>query len=151
MKKISFYYVNKGTCMIMPVDNNTSRVVELDNTFLVEKSVHSIIEDSCIYFGSTYNGRFIGSKKILNMNYKLPIVIEEFNSLIFFPTSSPRFKDCIWISLNNISKYLKNENGSSIVFNNDLEFNLDISFYSLENLVFRATLLDSLIRKRKLN
>lgn len=151
MKKISFYYVNKGTCMIMPVDNNTSRVVELDNTFLVEKSVHSIIEDSCIYFGSTYNGRFIGSKKILNMNYKLPIVIEEFNSLIFFPTSSPRFKDCIWISLNNISKYLKNENGSSIVFNNDLEFNLDISYYSLENQVFRATLLDSLIRKRKLN
>lgn len=151
MKKFSSYYINKGTCMIMPVDNNISKVVELDDTFLVDKSVHSIIEESCIYFGSTYNGRFVGSKNILNMNYKLPIIIEESSNLIFFPTSSPRFNDCIWISLNNINKYLKTDQGSSVVFNNNLEINLDISYYSLENQVFRATLLDSLVRKRKIN
>lgn len=143
------YYVNKATCVIMPIDKNTSKVIEIDNSFIVNKSIKSIIDESCKYFGSSYQGRFEGSKKILNMNYKLPIVIEELNNLIFFPTSSPRFDDCIWISLNNIISYSKNNDFSSIKFIGDNNYDLNISYYSLENQIFRATLLDSLLRKRK--
>jgi len=149
MNNLESYFVNKATCAIIPIGKSVSKVIELDNSYIVDKSVNDIIDESCKYFGSSYQGRYDGSKKILNMNYKLPIVIEEFNNIIFFPTSSPRFGECCWISLNNISSYLKMESCSKLVFYSGIELELEISYYCLENQIFRATMLDSLLRKRK--
>lgn len=148
MKNLDSYFINKATCAIIPIGKGSSKIVEINDEFVVNKAVKNIIDDSCKYFGSSYQGRFEGSKKILNMNYKLPIVVEEFNNIIFFPTSSPRFQDCIWISLNNVKSYLRNGNMCKIIFIGGNELNLDISYYSLENQIFRASLLDSLLRKR---
>ena len=149
MQNLEFYYINRGTCAIVPIDNEVSQVIELDNSYIVNKSTKAIIDESCRYFGSSYQGRCEGSKKMLNMNYKLPIIIDEFNNLIFFPTSSPRFGQCVWISLNNIKTYIKYEKGSKIIFNCEKELVLDNSYYSLENQIFRSAMLDSLIRRRK--
>lgn len=149
MKNMDYYYINRGTCAIIPIDSKISEVIELDNSYVVNKSVSDIIDDSCRYYGCSYKGRFDGSKKILNMNYKLPIIVEEFHNLIFFPTSSPRFGNCIWISLENIKSYSKIDDVSKIVFNNDRILDLNISYYSLENQIFRATMLDSLLRKHR--
>ena len=143
------YYINKATCVIIPIGKNESQVIETNNTLIVNKSVKSIIDESCKYFGSTYQGRIDGSKEVLKMNYKLPIVIEDFNGLIFFPTSSPRFNECIWVSLNNIDNYIKDDNNSKIYFIGGNEFDIEMSYYSLENQIFRASLLDSMLRKRK--
>lgn len=149
MKNLNSYYINKATSAIIPVEKNISKVIEGEQVFFVNKSTTMIIDDSCKYFGSSYKGRVAGSKKILNMNYKLPIIIEEFNNIIFFPTSSPRYDDCIWLALDNIISYNKLDIKSKVVFKSDMELELDISYYSLENQVFRATMLESLIRKRK--
>ena len=35
------------------------------------------MDDSCKYFGSSYQGRYEGTKNLIGMNYKLPIIIEE--------------------------------------------------------------------------
>lgn len=149
MERLNSYYINKATCAIIPVEKNISKVIEGNQIFFVNKSTTSIVDDSCKYFGSSYKGRVAGSKKILNMNYKLPIIIEEFNNIIFFPTSSPRYDDCVWLSLDNISSYQKVDIHSKVIFNCGMEFELENSYYSLENQVFRATMLESLIRKRK--
>ena len=143
------YYINKATCVIIPIGKNESQVIEIDNTFIVNKSVKSIIDESCRYFGSTYQGRCDGSKEILKMNYKLPIVIEDFNNLIFFPTNSPRYNECIWVSLNNVDNYEQDGKDSKINFIGGTCFKIEISYYSLENQIFRASLLDSMLRKRK--
>ena len=95
MEKLEYYYINRGTCAIIPIENEMSEVVELDTSFVVKKTPIEIIDESCRYFGSSYKGRNDGAKIMLGMNYKLPILIEEFNNLIFFPTSSPRFGHCI--------------------------------------------------------
>lgn len=149
MKKLNDYFINKGTCAIIPVDKEVSKVIELEDVFIVNKSTANIIDESCKYFGSSYKGRYAGSKEILKMNYKLPIIVEDYNNIVFFPTSSPRFEDCIWISLNNISSYLKNGKGSLIIFSDNCKIELDTSYYSLENQIFRSSMLESLIRKRK--
>ena len=142
------YFINSGTCAIVPIGEELSKVIELDNEYIINRSVKDIVNDSCKYFGSSYNGRFDGSKKILKMNYKLPIVIEETKNLIFFPTSSPRFDECTWISLNNVSNYEKNGKNTIVYFKSRF-LELNISYYSLENQIFRATMLDSILRKRK--
>lgn len=149
MHRLDCYYINRGTCAIIPIEKDVSEVIELDCSYIVNKSSKEIIDDSCRYFGSSYQGRYDGSKKMLNMNYKLPILIEEYNDLIFFPTSSPRFGQCNWISLNNIKNYTKDNSCSKLIFNSGVELSLEISYYSLENQIFRATMLDHLLRKRR--
>ena len=149
MEKLESYYINRGTCAIIPIGKDMSEVIELDCSYVVNRSSKRIIDDSCKYFGSSYQGRFDGSKQILNMNYKLPILIEEFSNIIFFPTSSPRFEHSLWISYNNIKEYSKCENGSKVIFNSNREIVLKTSYYSIENQIFRSAMLESLIRRRR--
>ena len=81
--------------------------------------------------------------------YKLPIVIEESRDIIFFPTSSPRLNECCWISLNNLVDYEKADKYSLVRFKNGTVLNTDISIFSLENQVLRASRLENVLRKRK--
>lgn len=143
------YFINSETLMLMPVDKKETMVIELDKKILVNKNIMDIVNDSCCYFGSNYAGRYQGSKRLLNMSYKLPIIIEDFNDLIFFPTSSSRQENCCWISLNNIENYKKINKKTTVIFKNDISVEVNISYGSFENQVFRATMLLTKISKRK--
>ena len=101
---------------------------------------------------------YIGSKNSmeselipsLGINYKSPIVVEESNEIIFFPTASPRVEDCHWISLKHVDKLEKNGLKTKILFKNGQELNLSVSYGSLENQLLRATRLQSIMRDRKI-
>lgn len=144
------YEINRYTLAIIPLSTNTSKVIEEDDTFDINRSTAEIIDDSCRFFGCSYEGRRDGTKELIGVNYKAPIIIEESTSMIFFPTSSPRYDTCYWISLNNMENYVKNsKNKSSIIFKNGKRIDLDISYGSLENQVMRATMLESVLNRRK--
>lgn len=145
------YEINASTLLIIPIDKTTSKVVEKDNTYIVNKRTTEIIDNSCRYFGSSLIGRLEGTKDLIGVNYKSPIIIEDALDIIFFPTSSPRFNNCFWISLNNIKDYQKNQKTSKLIFKNDFVINLNISYESLQNQIYRATMLESTLRKRKYN
>lgn len=144
------YEINSSTLAIMPIDECSSKVIEKENEYIVKKCTTAIIDDSCKFFGSSYHGRFEGTKSVLGINYKAPILVEESREIIFFPTISPRLKDCKWISLKNVEKYEKAGYFSKIIFKNGLEIELDISYPSLENQILRSTRLESIIRNRKI-
>lgn len=148
---IDNYEINKSTLAIIPIDEKSSKIFEEEENFIINKSVSQIINSSCKYFGSSYNGRYEGAKSLLGMSYKLPIIIEETQEIIFFPTSSPRFNNCSWISLKNINNYEKNKNGVIINFKNGLNLELDLSIFSLENQIFRALRLENILKRRKLS
>jgi len=145
---INNYEINDETLAIIPVDDKISKVFEIDNTILVNKKTTQIIDDSCKYFGSSFIGRHEGTKNLIGINYKSPIVIEETNNIIFFPTSSPRFNNCGWVALNKIKNYKKHNEDSKIIFDNNTELIINISIQSLKNQILRATLLESTLRKR---
>ena len=143
------YEINASTLAIIAVDDNTSKVIEKEDVFYVQDSAINIIDISCKYFGSTYNGRFEATKSLLGFCYKLPIIVEESRNMIFFPTTSPRVNGCIWIALNHILEFRKNNDKSYIIFSNGFNMDLDVSYGTIENEILRATRLDSLISKRK--
>lgn len=145
---IEEYEVNKETLALIAVDNKT-KVVEEDKEFIVDKTPTQIMEDSCEYFGSSFEGRKQGTKKLIGITHKSPIIIEESNEIIFFPTSSPRLKECSWISLNNLKNYHKKEDKTNILFDNNQEILMDTSFNIIDNQILRSTLLESVLRKRK--
>lgn len=143
------YEINLSTLAIIPLNNKMCKIIEEKDEFLVNESAFSIIDKSCKFFGSSYSGRFEGTKHLTGISYKSPIIIEETKNIIFFPTSSPRIVDCSWISLNNILTY-KNVSGKTMLeFSNGYNLKLDISYNIVENQILRATRLDSILRKRK--
>lgn len=145
------YEINNNTLAVIPIDSKLSKIIEMDNTYLINKKTTEIIDDSCRFFGSSFNGRHEGTKNLTGINYKSPIIIEETSSIIFFPTSSPRFDNCMWIALNNIENYIQYNDMCKIIFKNNEELLINISFGSLQNQILRATMLESMLRKRKIS
>ena len=143
------YEINNDTLAIIPIDNYKSKIIEKNKEFIVDETPIKIIENSCQYFGSSYQGRFMGTKKLIVVTHKAPIIIEESREIIFFPTNSPRLYECAWISLKNLNNYKRNNDTSEILFNNGNLLNLDISYGSLDNQVLRAARLESVLRLRK--
>ena len=143
------YEINSNTLIIIPISKKVSKVIEINEEFMINKNSTEIIDDSCKFFGSSYSGRFEGTKKLIGVNYKSPIIVEESREIIFFPTSSPRFDNCYWVCLNKIDKFKKTIHDSKIVFKNGLEIDIPVSYSSLENQILRSTLLESKLRDRK--
>ena len=144
------YEINSTTLAIIPLGINISKVYEEEEEYIINKSANSIIKDNCEFYGSSYEGRCIGTKSLTGIKSKCPIIIEESRNIIFFPTSSTRNKQSSWIALNKIKEINKNNFNSEILFKNNNKLDLDISITSLENQIIRATMLKSKIYERKL-
>ena len=144
------YEINSSTMAIIPIDENTSKVYEEEDEYIIKKSSNGIIKENCEFYGSSYEGRCIGTKSLTGIKTKYPIIIEESRNIIFFPTSSTRTKQSTWIALNKVKDYKKKNLNSQILFKNEEKIDLDISVHSLENQIIRATMLKSKLFERKL-
>ncbi len=143
------YEINSSTLAIIPINDNSSKVYEEETEYVVNKNVHKIIDFNCKFYGSSYAGRCEGTKYLLGIKSKYPIIIEESRNLIFFPTSSTRKLDNAWISLNKIKNYHAKEGGTVIHFENESKVEIPISYYSIENQVCRATMLKAKLYELK--
>lgn len=143
------YEINSATLAIIPLGENVSEVYETEAKYIVNKSPNAIIKDNCEFYGSSYEGRCKGTKNLTGIRSKYPIIIEESRNIIFFPTSSIRSNDNVWIALNNIKNYSEKNKNSKIVFKNNENLELYISYYSLDNQICRAHMLNSKLYDRK--
>lgn len=143
------YEISNNTLAIIPIGYSKSKVLETDGEIIINLSPFEIVNNSCKYFGSSYTGRHDGTKSLIGVSHKSPIIIEETTEIIFFPTTSPRICNCYWISLNNIKNFYKEINNSKVIFENNAELDIEISFNSLSNQILRATRLGSVLKKRK--
>ena len=75
------YEINSDTLALISLDDKT-KVFEKSKTFLVDKDTSRIMEDSCEYFGSSLSGRQKGTKKLIGVSYKAPIIVEESRNII---------------------------------------------------------------------
>ena len=71
------YEINDDTLAIIPIDEYKSKVIEKTKVFIVEQTPMKIIDKSCKYFGSSYQGRFLGTKSLIGVSHKAPIIVEE--------------------------------------------------------------------------
>lgn len=144
------YEISKGTLAIVPNEKESSVVYEDDDRYIIEEVPFKIMEESCKYFGSTYEGRKDSAKEILGAEYKVPIIIEDSDNLIVFPTTSPSSDDCIWLSLKRVKKFERvDSNNTRIIFDNNVELIVPCSFRTVENQISRASRLDLIMRNRK--
>jgi len=145
---IDSYEINKDTCAIINYSNEISQIIENNQEYLLPKKTFEVMEDSCAYYGSSYEGRLKGTKMMLGCNYKLPIIIEETNDIIFFPTGGTSSEKCSWVSLNHVSKYEDYKGYTKVTFTGGKTIILKMSVNSFEMQLLRATRLQNLIKKR---
>ena len=78
------YEINKDTCAVISLNDDITKVIEKEDDYFINKSCYEVMEESCQYYGSSCDGRIKGTKVILGSGYKVPIIIEESNDIIFF-------------------------------------------------------------------
>ena len=142
------YEINKDTCAILTVNDEVTKIVENKQEYLLPKPSFEVMEDSCAYYGSSFDGRLKGTKMMLGANYKLPIIIDESNNIIFFPTNGTSNTKCSWISLNQIEKYEPKGGYTKVTFAGGKNLVLKMSYSSFEMQLLRATRLQNLLHKR---
>ena len=144
------YEISNGTLAIVPNEKESSLVYEDEERYIVEQTPFKIMEESCKYFGSTYEGRKNSAREILGAEYKVPIIVEDTDNLVVFPTTSPSSSECVWISLKRIKSFKKIDAwNTKIIFDNNKEIIVPCSYRTIENQVSRASRLDFILRKRK--
>ena len=142
------YEINFETLLLIPINHVKTKIIEKNDELIINKSCFDIIKDSCEYFGSSYEGRHKGTKRLIGVTHKSPIIIEEQNGLIFFPTISPREDGCVWICLQEVKRYYKENYKTVIEFHNGFKFVSDVSYGSIDNQVLRASRLQSVLQRR---
>ena len=143
------YEISNGTLAIVP-EKEGSIVYEDDEQYNIGETPFKIMEDSCKYFGSTYEGRKESARDILGAEYKVPIVVEDTDNLVVFPTTSPYSDECVWISLKRLKKFEKVDScNTKIIFDNNKEIIVPCSYRTIENQISRASRLDYILRMRK--
>ena len=118
------YEIDLSTLVLMGIDENTTRIITDDDSFIVYASTRKIIDESCKYFGSSIENRIKSTKVVAKMSAKVPIIIEETRNIIFFPIRSTREKNNIWISFNNLENYTKNGRETILKFKSGKEITL---------------------------
>ena len=143
------YEINNDTLLLLPINDKKTKIIEQENEYEIDENINKIMEHSCEYFGSSYEGRKEGTKKLLGITHKSPIIVEESRRIIFFPTASVDNSKCIWINLEKIDKYFKVDNKNSAVkLKNGNIIDLNISYGSLTNQILRASRLKYVLEER---
>lgn len=142
------YEINEETIAIIPIGDNSTKVIELTKDYVIQDLPFKIMEENCEYYGSTYEGRIKAAKKILNFSYKLPLLVEESEKIIFFPTKTCTDSECAWINHNFVKSREKCGKMTKVLFKNGVEMDLKISKLSFENQLLRAGMLDAMLSKR---
>jgi competence protein ComK len=149
---IEEYEITPYTLLVMPIAYGSkvySHIIELEGEFISPFRPIDIIKRSCEYFGSSYDGRKDGTKRLIGITHKAPIAIDPTSSIFFFPTTSPLRPQCIWISYEHIEQHQRIDvSRTSVTFRNRQNIDLPVSDSSFENQLMRTSLLKNKLRQR---
>ena len=143
------YEIDLSTVMLIGIDESKTKVVTLDDEFIIDIDSKKIMDNSCKFFGSSLSDRVNMTKRLVGIKSKSPIIVEDSRNIIFFPLKSVRDKCNIWISFNNLEKYVKNSDKTAFVFKNNKRVVIDFSYYIIDNQVTRSLMLDYELKKRR--
>jgi competence protein ComK len=137
---------------ILPVEKDGkvyAKVLEIKGELYVDLTPLMILESSCNYYGSSFEGRKQGTKGVSGITHKPPIAIDPMSDLYFFPTTSPKRIECIWVSLHHVLDSKPTSIANTLVtFTNKDEMEFPISPSSFETQMYRTSYLRTKLLQR---
>lgn len=143
------YLINKDTLALIPIGKKKTVVYENHDCYIIEERINKIMDNNCQYNGSSLQGRIKGTYNLTGLNYKAPIIISEKLPTIFFPTCSPRLKECAWINVANISKITDLDDRCQIDFLNHEHLEFDSTYRIINNQYLKSLSLKNTFKNRK--
>jgi len=152
-KELFTYEISPLTMAILAIENEdgvvNTKIFEAESDYLIHKSPVKMIDRACRYFGSSLRGRLDGTRDICGITHKAPISIDPASGMYFFPTTSPRNKNCSWIAHSHIDFIQSTHNQmTKLFFKNGKTIVLDISYGSMMNQIQRTAQFRYLLNDR---
>lgn len=142
------YIINDETLAIVMIDKKTCMVIEDRRELFINLSCRDVINNSCLYYGSSYEGRVEASRSLLGKEYKLPIIVSEFYDILLFPISSRKTDVCTWICLKKLEDYVVEGDRVEFVFKCSRRYNVFVGKKSFESQLLKAYDLNRIIKNR---
>ncbi|WP_366597669.1 competence protein ComK [Bacillus velezensis] len=146
------YEVNRSTIAVLPeeIDGKMgSKVIEKDCILYVSMKPIHIIDRSCRYFGSSYAGRKAGTYEAIKISHKPPIMVDPSNHIFLFSTLSSARPQCGWISHVHVKDFQPTAfDDTAVTFSNGKTMELEVSYHSFENQVYRTAYLRTTFQDR---
>ncbi len=139
------YIIKDSTIAILKQEKKTI-IYNVENFVVFNKSIKKILDENCMLHGSNLNGRIKSVQKILNVKYRVPILISEKENIILLPMNSMRDKECLYIVANKIIDYTENEDYLEIKCINNQIFKTKISKYSFEKMIINMMKLNNYLK-----
>lgn len=105
-----------------------TKIIEIENEQVSDRTVMEIIEHSCITYGSSYVGRRDFSAKVLQSKHKLPISIHPKRGIYFLPTSSLQHPNCMWINYFHIEGYYGEDQLTVLILSNGSKLYIESTY-----------------------
>lgn len=139
------YIISNNTIAILK-KNNKTYIYNVENIRVINKNIKKILELNCYFYGNDLNLVKKYAKKLLNISYKIPIIINK--DVILIQINNIRNNNCIFINVNKIIEYKYINNLLEINCYNQ-KFQINISKYSFEKLLIKSFILNNLINYKK--
>ena len=146
------YILNENVlCFTQNVENEDDiMIIEKKARVSVKMDSFKFLKKSCAFYGHSYQmqRQFV----IDNFNYyiKTPIILSEYDMIIFFPTTTPKSKECIWISYNNVERYVKEYDYTKIYFKGGKVVNVSASYSTIDSQITKCIKIEKFINDMKL-
>ncbi len=141
--KSSSFEITPLTMAIVPYEDKEggvgTRILEKNTDYYVDVLPSKVIDEACKYFGSSLKGRQDGTFSISELTHKVPIAIDPYSGMYYFPTESPLRSTCIWIAHTHVKKIKEaTHQRTEVIFTNDKRLIVDISYGSMQNQINRT-------------
>ena len=144
--------LTKNNYLILKQDKKSTILIDSDGMASeVDKKPYELIDEMCIYYGSSLKGRIEAINQTLSIKQKAPVLISEVLEIIYFPTLSYKHKDCEWINYNQIL-HVKSAglNKTKIEFISGYAYEIDINSRIIKNQIKRCEEYLNILRNHKL-
>lgn len=126
------YIIHEHTMCILPyytVNGELySLVLERYRAVKVAMKPLRIIDESCMFYGSSRKGRTESAHSILSGKKMLPVMISLTHKLCMIPTCSPLKSSCVWLAYQHVMKTFENSKGQAqVLFTNHNRMNITIT------------------------
>lgn len=142
------YLITTNTVALLKRKSKTI-IYNVDNYQVINKSINKVLEYNCNFYGSSLLGRKKCAQNLLEIKYKVPIIIDEMNDIVLINLNNNRKDNCLYLVTNKIIDYKEKIDKLEISCINKNIFNVNLSKNNLERMIINAIKLNNILKWRK--
>ena len=131
------YIINNKTNYLLFDGKNTIINENGNDLILINNRIDEILNNSCIFYGSTLIGRKTAAKRLISSRYKMPILINEVNNLLFFSVKNK--SEIIWFNFSRVVDFKKNNEVIKVIFKDNYYKRFNISWSIFNNQILKSS------------